>query len=271
MTALPEFRTHGYDQKFFPLTDKNATLPAHTLHYVALIDSIIGGLEGRKVLDMGCGRGELVNALRERGARAFGVEIDPRFVESGKLVCERYPDEYPALSVLNPDGSSIFPDEYFDLIISDQVLEHVAQLDSFAAETARLLRPGGITLHEFPAQRVIMEPHYGIPFAHWLPKNALRWQWINLMLRMGRAKQFFPQLTINDRTSVIFKYSVEETFYRRPSEIANAFARYGVFSNGLDASKLYLKHRIGHSSSAAAWIMRTFRNSIFSGTKSALR
>jgi len=269
VTNLPEFRTHGYDQKFDALADDDSPLPPHTSHYINLMIEMTGGLQGLKILDMGCGRGELVLALRKRGARAFGVEIDPRFIESGKLLNERYQDEYPVLSVLGADGASLFPAGYFDLVISDQVLEHVAALDSFAGETARLLGPGGTTLHQFPARRIVVEPHYRIPFAHWLPKNALRWRWIRLMLSAGYSKKFFPDLGLDDRTSVIYKYSVEETFYRSPSEIRAAFDRKGIGSEGLKASKIYLRRRLGLSNAAMAWLMRTFRNSFYSGTKTA--
>lgn len=269
MTELPEFRMHGFDQKFYALTDDNSSIPAHTTHYINLMVEMTGGLQGLKILDMGCGRGELVLALRLRGARAFGIEIDPRFVESGKLLNDRYVDDYPVLSVLNSEGASVFPDGYFDFVFSDQVLEHVAELESFAAEIARLLRPGGTTLHQFPARRIVAEPHYQIPFAHWLPKNALRRQWIKLFLSAGYSKQYFPALGLDDRTSVIYKYSVEETFYRRPSEICVAFDRKGIVSEGLKASNIYIRRRFGFSNTSAAWLMCTFRNSFYSGTKSA--
>ena len=267
MTELPEFRLHGYDQKFEALSDDCPPIPAHTLHYINLMDEMTGGLGGVKILDMGCGRGELVRALRLRGARAFGIEIDPRFIESGKILNETYQDEYSVLSVLGPNGSSLFPDGYFDLVISDQVLEHVAQLDSFTAEVARVLRPGGTTLHQFPAQRIVTEPHYRIPFAHWLPKNSLRYTWIKVMLSAGYAKKFFPDLALSDRARVIYKYSAEETFYRSPVAVQAAFDGKGIASDGLKASRIYLRQRFGFSYAVLAWLMRTFRNSLYSGTR----
>jgi len=267
VTELPEFRLHGYDQKFEALSEDCPPLPAHTLHYIALMDEMTSGLEGVKILDIGCGRGELVRALRQRGARAFGIEIDPRFIESGKILNDTYVDEYPVLSVLRANGSSLFPDGYFDLVISDQVLEHVAQLDSFTAEVARVLRPRGITLHQFPAQRIITEPHYSIPFAHWLPKNSIRYAWIKAMLSAGYAKKFFPELALSDRAHVIYKYSAEETFYRSSAAVRAAFVGKGIASDGLNASRIYLRQRFGFSNVVLAWLMRTFRNSLYSGTR----
>jgi hypothetical protein len=112
-----------------------------------------------------------------------------------------------------------------------------------------------------------MEPHYRIPFAHWLPKNVVRYQWIKLMLSLGYSKKFFPDLSLADRAGVIYKYSVEETFYRSPAEIRAAFARKGINSDGLKASSVYLRQRFGISNAALAWLMRTFRNSLYSGTR----
>lgn len=130
--------------------------------------------------------------MRKRGAQAYGIEIDGRFIECGKVLEALHQDEFPILSTVDATGKSIFPDRYFDIVLSDQVLEHVADLSSVTREIARVLRPNGITCHQFPAKFRITEPHYKLPFARWIPKGPVRRSVIELMLKSGLSEQFFP-------------------------------------------------------------------------------
>ena len=232
MDALPEFRKHGFDRKFEPLTDADLAKPGlQSAGFVEFLERFVDGpLTGLRILDLGCGRGDLVGLLRLRGASAFGIEIDPRFVESGRMLNERYPEAYPVLSTVDDKGRSVFPDGYFDLVVSDQVLEHVADLRSVTGEIARVLRPGGRTCHRFPARHRLSEPHYHMPFVHWLPKTGVRRSAMRMLLRLGYAGKFFSSYSLEDRTSIIYKYSVEETFYRPISQIEAAFRADGLES-----------------------------------------
>jgi SAM-dependent methyltransferase len=228
--ALPEFRMHGFDRKFEPLPNSILSQPYPSVtRMVNLIQAMVGGDVGKlTILDVGSGRGELVAELRRLGASAFGIEIDPRFVKSGELLEQRYHDKWPILSVVNDHGQSVFPSRFFDVVVSDQVLEHVADLTRLATEIERVLRPGGLTFHQFPARFKAVEPHYKLPFVHWLPKGGLRRMAIGQLLRIGFSRQFFPEFDVTDRTEIIFKYSVEETFYRPRGEIENAFMVAGL-------------------------------------------
>jgi ubiquinone/menaquinone biosynthesis C-methylase UbiE len=44
-----------------------------------------------------------------------------------------------------------FPSDQFDLIYSASVLEHIHDLEKSLLEMARVLRPGGMMIHEFPS------------------------------------------------------------------------------------------------------------------------
>lgn len=66
---------------------------------------------------------------------------------------------------LNKDGSVPLPDEHFDLILSTQVLEHVADPELYIAECHRLLKPDGT---------VVITTH-GIMFYHPDPVDYWRW------------------------------------------------------------------------------------------------
>jgi len=52
-------------------------------------------------------------------------------------------------------------------VVSNQVVEHIHDHDFVFGEIARVLAPGGLSVHVFPLQRSIMEWHVNVPFAHW--------------------------------------------------------------------------------------------------------
>jgi 2-polyprenyl-3-methyl-5-hydroxy-6-metoxy-1,4-benzoquinol methylase len=78
-----------------------------------------------KVLDYGCGAGEVVSLMRRSGVDASGCE---NFYEGGD-VSDLIPTDLKD-HIFTMQGDRIpFSDETFDLVISNQVLEHVANID----------------------------------------------------------------------------------------------------------------------------------------------
>jgi SAM-dependent methyltransferase len=70
------------------------------------------------------------------------------------------------------NGIVPFENNFFDLIISNQVFEHIEDLDAVLREIERVLKPNGILLCLFPSKECIREGHCGIPFIHWFPKGS---------------------------------------------------------------------------------------------------
>lgn len=95
------------------------------------------------VLDLGAGRGRVAE-MGFRGQCAFiaGVDPDPSVMSNPLL------DEAKVLA--EPDFRIPYPDEQFDLVFSDSVLEHVSSPGFFFAEVARVLKPGGVFLAKTP-------------------------------------------------------------------------------------------------------------------------
>lgn len=180
------------------------------------------------ILDMGCGRGAFVGKLRKLGWRAFGFEVDPRFIKAGAVVETLFEEQSPILTILRSDGRAPFPEGYFDVILSNQVLEHIGDLDTAISEMRRLLKPGGMMLHYFPAKFRLIEPHYRLPLVHWLPKNGIRYAAIWCLTAAGLGKVGKVPLNAGQRARIIYEYSVDETFYRFPARIQAAFSAHGL-------------------------------------------
>ncbi len=99
---------------------------------------------GVEALEIGTGTGGMLRTLLDRGLRARGVEIDPaRIVESREWF-----GDLPVQPVTGADLP--FPDASFDLVLSFDVFEHIADSDAHLREVHRVLRPGGRYLIQTP-------------------------------------------------------------------------------------------------------------------------
>lgn len=100
------------------------------------------------ILEDGCGVGMYIEHLAPFGGKIYGLEYDfERAAEAGS----RNP------GVINAAGKSLpYPAATFDLILSHEVLEHVADDRQAAHEIVRVLKPGG--------RAVIFVPNLGYPF-----------------------------------------------------------------------------------------------------------
>lgn len=96
----------------------------------------IGALSPQRVLEVGCGWGELAEWIaRDTGAEVVAVDLSSRMVE---LARERGVDARVADVQQLP-----FADGEFDLVVAAWMLYHVPDLDRGLRELARVLRPGG--------------------------------------------------------------------------------------------------------------------------------
>lgn len=136
-------------------------------------------LAGKRVLEFGCGIGAYVREIRRYTPHVFGFDIEIERLQTGRsagvagllaAAAERLP----------------FADNAFDVVFSNEVLEHVEDDRAACCEIARVLRPGGRAVIFAPNRLYPFETH-GIywrgqyhfgnkPLVNWLPdaiRNAL--------------------------------------------------------------------------------------------------
>jgi len=107
---------------------------------------------GARVLDLGCGTGEMLSHLkRTRGCTGYGVEIDDANVHA----CVQRGIDVLQLNL--EDGLALFEDQSFDVVLQLETLQHLRNTERMLRETARI---GRIGIVSFPN------------FAHW--PNRLR-------------------------------------------------------------------------------------------------
>ncbi|HVQ77392.1 MAG TPA: class I SAM-dependent methyltransferase [Candidatus Binatia bacterium] len=181
-----------------------------------------------RVLDLGCGRGEAVIRLRERGYDAYGVDIDSRYIENGRSLLQQRGWD-PAVLTRIDAGRIGFPDAHFHFIFTDQVLEHVEDLPAAVAEMARLSAAGAGGFHSFPARRHPIEDHIRMPFVHYLPKNGLRRALILACVALGCEPRWdhLAGMGVAERARQYYEYSVGQTFYRPHLAVKRCFEDHG--------------------------------------------
>ncbi|MCG3206485.1 MAG: hypothetical protein FOGNACKC_00084 [Anaerolineae bacterium] len=175
--------------------------------------------EDLNVLDWGCGRGRSVAYLREQGYNAYGVDIDPDVIAKGRpFFEERGETAEQILTLFDGAGNTCFADKFFHVTFSEAVFEHVRNLTLVANELKRVTRSGGIGIHSFPAHRHFIEAHLHMPLVHWLPKNHLRRQLINLFLHLGFDPDWpeAKNCSMQDKVTLYHQYSIDKTYYRKP-------------------------------------------------------
>lgn len=106
--------------------------------------------KGMDILDFGCGKGEIVGAMRELnpGSKYSGVDVSATAID---YASKKYPDV--AFRKIEDGGRLPFADNSFDFIFTSEVIEHVYDTENAFREMARVLRPGG--------QLLLTTPYHG--------------------------------------------------------------------------------------------------------------
>ncbi len=127
-----------YDSRaYFEAVDKDF---GERIRYFGLLaTALVQRFHPRSALDVGCERGFIVNALRETGIEAVGIDISRYALVRGVgksrgYLCEALADSH----------SLPFKDGSFDLVTSHYVIEHLENPSRFIQDTRRVLRSGGV-------------------------------------------------------------------------------------------------------------------------------
>lgn len=103
--------------------------------YESSIRDALSGIEHPVVVDMGCGRGGVIEQLVDLPLRVLGFDPDLQSLEEHRL-----PDLPRAVAAAD---DLPLPDACADLVISAWVLEHLTAPENVFASVARVLKPGG--------------------------------------------------------------------------------------------------------------------------------
>jgi SAM-dependent methyltransferase len=179
------------------------------------------------ILDFGCGEGGIVYQMRKQGLAAFGVDI----VNDYASVQARCLDEGLALAsedvfrLIDLDNYRIpFDDNTFDIVISDQVFEHVQNYQQALEEIKRVLKPGGSTLHIIPSRYRPIEGHLFVPLGGIFQGR----RYLAFWARLGIRNPFQQGQGWKEVADFNYDYLKHSTTYYTKSKIRRLFlAEFG--------------------------------------------
>jgi methionine biosynthesis protein MetW len=173
---------------------------------------------GAHVLDLGCGRGELMELLmRDKRCTGYGVEID----DASVLACVQR--GVPVIQRNLEEGLSLFADGSFDVVVQLDSLQNLRNTEQMLRETARVGRVGIVS---FPN------------FAHWPNRlsvlrgrmpvtKALPYQWYDTPNIRVTTFRDFEALAKQCGLRILESFGLQEG--RRVDLWPNLFASTAVF------------------------------------------
>jgi len=183
---------------------------------------------GARILDFGCGAGRMVFRLRELGFDAYGFDIHDyvayrsdddrqwfRFSQSTSSNTSAF--------TINADRYAIpFEDDFFDVVHSTSVLEHVLDIRPMMRECARVLRPDGVAIHYYPRKYQVVESHLYVPLASFIQHK----QWLRLWIALGARNEFQSGLTVDQVAEAYKQYTMTGLCYRTHKELLYAAGEF---------------------------------------------
>ena len=119
--------------------------PLHEINPLRLnyIDEL-AGLDGKEVLDVGCGGGILSESMAERGANVTGIDLGDKPLKIAKLHLLESGNKVDYRKIAAEDLAKEQPHHY-DIVTCMEMLEHVPDPESIVRSCAQLTKPGGWT------------------------------------------------------------------------------------------------------------------------------
>jgi cyclopropane fatty-acyl-phospholipid synthase-like methyltransferase len=121
--------------------------------------------KGEKILEIGCGKGKMLNTLLEKGYSICGVDLNEEYIMEMKNIYKR---DLPVTHV--KDYLLPFSDNSFDKVISFDVLEHIPNTKGHLSEVSRVLKKNGKYCFGIP-NRLTDEP-----FCIWSGKSFTKYK-----------------------------------------------------------------------------------------------
>ena len=206
-------------------------------------------LEGKDVIELGCGTAYVAAWLARRGARVTGVDNSPQQLETARRLQREHGLEFPLL--LGNAEAVPLPGASFDLAISEYGAALWADPYRWIPEAARLLRPGGELLFltngvicmlcvpdtgaEGPATERLRRPYFGMHRTEWPDSEGVEFHlghgdWIRLLRASGFEVLDLVELRPPDGATTDHEWVTAEWARQWPSEEVWRARRRGTIS-----------------------------------------
>jgi SAM-dependent methyltransferase len=172
------------------------------------------------LLDFGCGNGECLDQFHKAGYTVFGCDI--AFQEESDARLKTYLEDGSIRKIAANPYRIPFADDYFDLVFSNQVFEHIMDYEAVLSEIRRILKPDGVGLHVFPGRWKIRESHVYVPFSSVLRAT---W-WLYIWAAAGIRNEYQAGMTSAETARRNRFYLTEQTNYLSRGRIRDHVLRH---------------------------------------------
>lgn len=104
--------------------------------YGADVVGLLSPQPGERILDLGCGPGQLTDKIAQNGAEVVGLDASPDMIGQAR-------QNFPALKFVLSDAAAMEFDGEFDAVFSNAALHWMVDASAVVKAVARALRPGG--------------------------------------------------------------------------------------------------------------------------------
>lgn len=167
-----EFSKMHPPEAFFASIAGEETRPWNSYWQVVEIAKQNFRSEDQKLLDFGCGKGELSLVLSKVGYEVFGFDLSPNNIAIAKRLATEYKiTERTHFQVCVAEKLD-YPTDYFDVLVGADILHHV-EITQAVSECSRVLKKGGVAIFHEPVRVPIFDIVRESKVGRWLvPKEA---------------------------------------------------------------------------------------------------
>jgi len=115
---------------------------SYVFQYGQAVLDLLAPQKGERILDLGCGSGQLTSAIAEAGAAVIGIDSSPEMLAEARA-------HYAAIEFRLGDAADFIVESPVDAVFSNAVLHWVKNAGGAAGCIARALKPGGRFVAEF--------------------------------------------------------------------------------------------------------------------------
>ena len=118
--------------------------PLHEINPLRLdwLDSL-AAIDGKRILDVGCGGGILADSMARRGADVLGIDLAAKALKVAQLHAIEAATPRVAYREVAVESLAVESPEAYDVVTCMEMLEHVPDPGAIVAACGRLLKPGG--------------------------------------------------------------------------------------------------------------------------------
>lgn len=124
----------------------NAKLYDEKINFVSRLGEgvvdLLNPQPGERILDLGCGTGDLTQKIAQKGANVLGIDMAASMIQTAK-------QKFPQLAFEVQDATSFRTTEPFDAVFSNAALHWIKQADQLIETVRSVLRKGGRFVAEF--------------------------------------------------------------------------------------------------------------------------